>query len=433
MDTLLGGEVKLLIGVSCMFSCEWIYHKRLIKDIKCAFPNKIIVAGGEHITSDPDYALESCPSLDICVIGEGEETIVELISKIKNKKNIKDIKGISYRNNRGIQLTPLRERIKQIDGIDWPRWKDYPIKKYLEKKLSIQETSMTSIPMLGSRGCPYKCTFCTNEKMWRMRWIARDPKDIVKEIKFYVKKYNVNYIEFWDLTLVINKKWIHEFCDLLIKENLNIQYGLPSGTRSEALDLETLEKLYKSGLKRIGFSPESGSNEVLKIIQKKINLKKILKVMNLASKSGLYVTSNIVLGFPGERKRDVFLSFKYIIQMIFADIHDLYLLPYAPYPGSKMFNDLIEKGLIDKNSKTYDLFLAKSHCIKLTGIKSYSNSLSDFSLNILVVCGRLFFYFLQFLLHPSRLFKFFKNIMKNKPQTYFERFILGLYHHNIKC
>lgn len=423
-------EDTLFIGISCMFSSEWIYHRKLIKKVKSAFPEKMIVVGGEHITADPQYVLDSCDAVDICVVGEGEETVIELIQKLESNQEISGIKGIYFRDpqNREKGLpTPPRDRIKKIDEIAWPDWDDYPIDIYLEKKLSLQETTKTSIPMLGSRGCPYKCTFCTNPNMWGPRWISRDAKDIVKEVKTYVNKYGVNYIEFWDLTFLINKKWIHEFCDLLISENLDIQYGLPSGTRSEALDQETLDKLFKSGLKRINFSPESGSDYVLEIIQKKVDRGNFLKIMNMASKSGLYVTSNIVLGFPGERKRDVVLSFKYIIQMVFAGIHDLYLLPYAPYPGSRIFNDLVAKGKIDKKSEDFDYFLAKCHYIKLTGIDSYSDSLSGRTINILFVVGRLFFYFLQFLVRPVRLVKFCKNVVMGKPQTYFERFVIGIY------
>lgn len=417
----------LFVGISCLFSSEWLYHKELIKEIKAKRPDLKIVVGGEHITSDPQYVLETTPQIDIAVIGEGEETIIDICKYYEDKLDINEIDGIIYLYKGIVKKNNSRSRIKKIDEISWPDWDSYPLDYYMKNNLSLQETSVISIPMLGTRGCPYKCTFCTNLNMWGIQWISRDPADIVKEIKYYVEKYQVTYIEFWDLTFLINKKWIHKFCNILIEANLGIEYGLPSGTRSEVLDKETLALLKKSGLKRINFSPESGSNHVLKIIKKRANLKNFLKVMREASRAGLYVTSNIVLGFPGERRVDVIKSFIYIVKMAYSGIHDLYLLPYAPYPGSAIFNDLIESGAIDKNNSEYDLFLAKCHYIKIKGIKSYSNSLSGTSINFLFIFGRLFFYFLQYLFRPIRFFYLIKNIIKNIPQTYFERLILGVW------
>lgn len=418
----------LFVGVSCLFSSEWLYHKELIREIKLHRPELLIVAGGEHITSDPEYALRSCPEINICVIGEGEETLIDICKSVEAKESFSNIAGIAFKNEEGqFTKTEPRKRIKKIDEINWPDWDSYPLTYYMEKNLSLQETKVVSIPMLGTRGCPYKCTFCTNLNMWGIQWVSRDPADIVKEIKYYVQKYNVTYIEFWDLTFLINKKWIHKFCKILIDADLGIEYGLPSGTRSEVLDKETLNLLKRSGLKRINFSPESGSEHVLKVIKKRANLKNFLRVMRDASNAGLYVTSNIVLGFPGERKIDVIKSFVYIIRMAFAGIHDLYLLPYAPYPGSEIFQNLVKEGTINKEKEDYAYFLAKCHYIKIKGIKSYSNSLSGRSINVLFIGGRLFFYLLQYTFRPHRFYYLLKNIFYDQPQTYFERLLLGVW------
>jgi len=96
--------------------------------------------------------------------------------------------------------------------------------------------------------------------MWGIRWVSRNPRLVVDEIKFYIRRYNINHIDFNDLTTVINRAWIIEFCQLLISENLGITWSLSSGTRSEALDHEVLSYMKRAGIQRITYAPESGSN-----------------------------------------------------------------------------------------------------------------------------------------------------------------------------
>ena len=112
--------------------------------------------------------------------------------------------------------TEKRTRIIKLDEIPKPAWDLVPLNKYLDLGLSLGVNRGRSMPMIASRGCPFQCTFCSSPYMWGTRWLARDPKLVADEIEEYIEKYNINNIDFYDLTAIVKKSWIIEFCNEII-------------------------------------------------------------------------------------------------------------------------------------------------------------------------------------------------------------------------
>ena len=139
------------------------------------------------------------------------------------------------KGNEFIQTDP-RKRIKHIDNIPWPDWKTFPIEPYLDNAVSFGPGSGRNMPILASRGCPYECTFCSNPLMFGRRYFVREIDDLIKQIKYYIEKYKITGLQFYDLTAIVKKKWVLEFCEALKENNIKLEWSLPSGTRSEALD-----------------------------------------------------------------------------------------------------------------------------------------------------------------------------------------------------
>ena len=129
-------------------------------------------------------------------------------------------------------------------------------------------------PLMATRGCPYRCTFCSSPSMWGTNWYARDPRDVIAEIKCYLTQYRIEHLEFYDLTAVVDRRWIMEFTALLRAERLPITWRLPSGTRSEALDEEVLGAMVASGCEAIVYAPESGSPRTLARVKKRVKDRK---------------------------------------------------------------------------------------------------------------------------------------------------------------
>jgi len=295
-----------LIGISCMFSQEWIYTKNVIQHIKRKFPHVPIILGGEHATAMPEKNLEMCPAIDVCVIGEGEETIIDIAHNYP--ANPERINGIVYRGENGQFIkNPPRTRIKHIEDIPRPAWHLLPIEKYLDGGYSNHVNSGRSMPMLATRGCPFQCTFCSNKNMWTQRYYTRPPEDVIDEMEEYIQRYNIDNVDFYDLTAIIKKEWIIEFGNLMKKRQINITWALPSGTRSEALDSSVTKLLAETNCTYIAYAAESGSPRVLKEVKKEVKLDVMYESMRMAKKKWTFSSLQSHIRIP-QREADRYLE-----------------------------------------------------------------------------------------------------------------------------
>ena len=216
-----------LIGVSCMFSQDWPYIRRIIEALKKTFPNIPIVTGGEHITAMADFVLNSCPAVDYCILGEGEETLTDFATHLAEPDTMVNVQGLAFRQNGKIFRTPPRGRIRAIDDIPLPAWHLVPLENYLSNGLGYGVNRGRSMPMIATRGCPYRCTFCSNSSMWTTRWIARQPERVLDEIEQYIETYHITNVDFYDLTAIVQKEWIIKFCQLIKERNLEFTWQNP--------------------------------------------------------------------------------------------------------------------------------------------------------------------------------------------------------------
>ena len=241
-----------IIGVSLMFSQEWPPQRELINEIKKKCPDATIVAGGEHPSAFQEFTLRDCPAIDYVVNGEGELTFLELCHRIYVDNNPHETAGVAYLTTDGeFASNGYSSRITNIDELPWPAWDLCKIDNYFQPNWSMGVNMGKHLPLLATRGCPYQCTFCSNPTMWTTRYKMRDPISVADEIEHFVNRYGVNSFDFFDLTAIVKKDWTLRFCNELKERNLDISWQLPSGTRSEALDEETLSALYDTGCRLI--------------------------------------------------------------------------------------------------------------------------------------------------------------------------------------
>ena len=413
-----------VIGVSCMFSQEWLYAKRVIAAAHRAAPHAPIIVGGEHATADPAHVLRSAPEVTACVLGEGEETLLEILSAVSTGRELKDVPGLALRADDGACLrTPPRERIRAIDDLPWPAWHLLPIEMYLDNHFGHEEHNLRSMPMLATRGCPYRCTFCSSPTMWGTSWLARDPQDVVNEIKYYRERYRIDHVEFYDLTAIVDRRWTLRFTEILSREHLPITWRLPSGTRSEALDDEVLPAMAKSGCVAVLYAPESGSPRTLARIKKKMKPERMLVSMRAAVRAGLLVRGHFIMGMPGQTLSEIAETYLFIAKMAWVGVHDVNSYFFYPYPGSQMHRDLVAQGAIDPNAPDYDEFLAGACYTDLRAVRSFSEFFSPATLRLFVLTSIAFFYALSFTFRPQRILRSLWNIARNHPLTWFERVV----------
>lgn len=416
-----------LIGITCMFSNEWFYHRRLVDAIAERFPGVPLVMGGEHVTASADYVLQCCPGVTACALGEGEETLLELIAALRSGSNLRDVPGLMLRQpeGKGCLRTPERKRVRDIDRFPWPAWDLTPIRAYLDAKTTHGVTQRRAMPLLASRGCPYQCTFCSNPQMWGNLWSARKPADVVAEIKHYRDKYEVDTIAFYDLTAVVRKKWILEFATLLEKEVPGITWLLPSGTRSEALDEEVLVAMRRSGCYHVVLAPESGSRKTLQQIKKKIDPERMIDIVRACERAGIYSRANIIFGFPDEHPREMLVTIWYMVRLAWAGVHDVAPHRFSPYPGSELHAQLRREGKIPPDGEAYDRMLADNVVTDFISRQSWNRHVSAFQLRMIMAAAFLLFLTCQFAFRPWRLAGMAGRLTAKKPVTAFERVVFN--------
>ena len=387
-----------LIGLSCMFSTLWPLTRDLAEHIRAHFPEAIMVLGGEHCTAVPELSLRTSV-FDIVVLGEGEETFVNLAKASLAGEPWHEIPGIAYiDDNAKFQTTGLSARNKTIDQIPSPDWDSFPIEQYISGHQINGSNLGRSMPLLSTRGCPYQCTFCSSPGMWTTRYITRDPKTVADEIELYKNKYNIVNVDFEDLTAVVKRRWVVDFCHELIKRQLNVTWQMPSGTRSEVFDSEVAELLYRSGCRALAFAPETGSPEMLKLIKKQVDLSHMIDAMQIAVRQGFKLSCFIVIGFPEETKATLRESLKLVRRMALLGVHDVSVSKFVPYPGSYLFKRLQEEGRIAIDDEFFmspmDFYTQKA--------PSYSNHVTTKELYFAMLWIFVNFYVISFACRPFR-------------------------------
>ena len=413
-----------LIGVSCMFSQDWPEIRRMIRMVREKFPRIPIMAGGEHITATAAFTLDSTPEVDVCVIGEGEETIVDLANAVANKAAFDAIPGLLIRADGAHKSTGPRTRIRNLDDIPWPAWDLVPLDKYLDHGLGYGVDLGRSMPILATRGCPYQCTFCSNPEMWTTRWYARDPDDVLNEIQTYQERYGATNFDFYDLTAIVKRSWIIDFTQKILERKLKFTWQLPSGTRSEAIDEEVCRLLYESGCRNMSYAPESGSPEVLKRIKKVVKLDRLEASVLGAVRNGLNVKLNIIMGFPDESRKELGQTVRFLARMGFAGVHDMSISLFSPYPGSELYHKLRKSGKIPELSDEY--FLGLCAYKDFSSSISFSDGVTPRILNTYRVLGFLTFYGVQYAARPWRVVRLLMNLVQSRQESRLDKSLQDL-------
>jgi len=426
-----------VIAFSGMFSGEWPVLRSLINKIRESFPNALFVAGGEHVTALTEYVVRDCLALDVCVRGEGEHTFSEVLRTYSETGSCCDVLGTGYLDESGkyhqvnsdnrIGNTP---RMRDIGNIPWPYWPDGYLENFWEAGKSYGVSSERDMPFMLSRGCPYQCTFCSNPQMWTTRYVLRDIDDVIAEIKHYITRYNITSIQLYDLTAITKKKWTVEFLNRLIDENIFLNWSLPSGTRSEVLDKETLELLSKTGCKYLVYAPESGSKDTLIKIKKRIDLAKLTASVLEAKRQGLNTRINLIIGFPHETWRNVFETIKYGLKMSMKGVDEVPLFIFSPYPGTEIFDGLEQRGkLVLNDDYFFSLTSLNGTYTDPNAVVSYSPHLSSKKLGYTRTVFILLNYIVGYLFYPVRIYRTINILLsKNKKaSTVFEHRLQDLF------
>jgi len=323
------GFTSFTMEIKSVFKCAEIiksYNKKIFT-----------IVGGPHASTFPQNVLEN-KNIDFVFISEAENNFPKLLQQLKGiKKTFRNIPNLGFKENGKLVFNKLKLE-ENLDSLSFPdfdlmNFKTYP-KLYLARK-------HPSIPILTSRGCPFNCTFCTGYKISGKKFRARSPENIIEELKILKQKYKIKEFQIWDDNFTLDKKRAMKFCNLLIKEKLNLIWWCPNGVRMETLDYKLLKKMKSSGCYAIVLGIESGSLKIQKDMNKNLDFKKLRNVVNMAYKLKLRTQGFFIIGYPTETKSDIIKTIK-LAKSLPLDRATFGL--FQPLPGSEIFNQLKKQG-----------------------------------------------------------------------------------------
>lgn len=406
-----------IVGITAMFTSEWVIVRELAKRIKQKFPNILLIVGGEHATADTDNIMTYDTAIDICFLGESEDSFEFFIKNFSNHDYLKT-PGIAYRNAQGqIIKNPRNKRKKNLDNL-LPLWDKIDVNFYTDRKFSHSRIGKRAMPLLTTRGCPYKCTFCTNEQMWGQTYITRSVESIIYEMKYNIEKYNINHFDLLDLAVSINRRWFIELNQAIISQLPNITWEATVGTRSEILDQQVLELLKKSGSTTIGVAPEAGSETMIKKVKKNLNFNNFFQTIDAAVKIKLDIKANIIIGLPDETIVEFLSTLLLVCKLGWRGVKGISIFTFIPFPGSAVAKNYFEP--IYKTEVEYEQYVESQAGLGIANVFNIKDIFSHPKKQFYAFVSNsmmLFSYFLSMLRRPQYFYQLFRNLKNKEPIT----------------
>ncbi len=326
-----------LVGFTCTTPLynEVLKLSKIVKEKTGA----LCVAGGIHPTVLPQEMLRD-ENIDFVVRGEGEETLLELVEILEKGGQIENCRGLSFRQNGKIVSAQPRDLIRDLDLLPFPHSQlfhkfDYFYPDSREDKC---------FPIITSRGCSGKCSFCCSEKIFARRFRYRSAKNVVDEIVELKERFGAREIHIWDDNFILLKRRVFEIKDELKKRQVRISFAFPNGLRVDHVDKEILEALKEMGTYSVSFGVESGSQEILDRVHKGTRICQIKEAFRLCKNLGIETWAFFILGLPGDALSTIKETIK-LAKDISPDIVKFHIL--KPFPGTPVYEDLAAQGLID--------------------------------------------------------------------------------------
>ena len=343
----IGTRRPQIIGISAQTSMinRWKAILDLIEEVS---PTSKVILGGPHPSLFPVQTLRENPTVDFVVIGEGERTMLELVRTIEADGNPDKVDGIAYKKGTEIIQTNPRELIRNLDTLPFPARHLLPMDRY--RQWPDQYKRSPALHIMASRGCPFRCTYCSKAVFGR-KYRIRSPENVVKEIELLIEEYGAREVSFWDDVLTLNRSWVLKFCRILIERAIDIVWACE--TRVDCVDQEMLRAMAKAGCWNICYGIESGCQVLLDLIKKGITTDQIRNAFLWTKEAGIEIRASIMLALPGETPEQALRTLDFI-----KDIDPDYpkWCITTPYPGTELYRTAKKYGVLKENLSQYTAY-----------------------------------------------------------------------------
>jgi radical SAM superfamily enzyme YgiQ (UPF0313 family) len=332
LEFILEKKPKVIcIYTNLMTKIEVIKLMKILKTETYNFPK--IVLGGPDVTYNVENYLKA--GADFLVIGEGEETTFELYQAIINNSEIHQINGIAFLENNQVIQTDARTKFKELNELPLPNREAISMQKYLETwKKNHGKSSMT---ISTQRGCPYTCKWCSTA-VYGQSYRRRPAHLVVEEMKMLKEKYNPDAIWFVDDVFTVSHKWLTEFHSEIIKQNAIIPFECI--TRAERLNDEILQLLKEIGCFRIWIGAESGSQKIIDLMDRRVNINHVKKMIQDTNAIGIKTGTFVMVGYPEETIEDIDKTIRYLKE---AKPTEYTITIAYPIKGTSLYKEIENK------------------------------------------------------------------------------------------
>lgn len=342
------------VGMTCL-SAEYSCVLRMAQDLRNQGYRGTLIVGGHHPTFYPADFLYPHSPFDFVVLGEGEETLVELLSVLQKGEDARRVSGIALFDTE-MTVTPKRALLEDLSVLPMPSYELLDMDFYLQPRTSIIRYSIfAGVDVQTTRGCPCQCTYCGNPSLWtvhtyKKRFRCRPVSDVLDELEFLYRRYRIDSFFINDDSFTVSEQRVREFCDGLVNRKLDsLVWGIQ--TRVNIFTENMARMIAAGGCVQVEFGVESGSERILKLMKKGITLDQVRKAYAISKKHKLRTFANFMINTPTEKEEDLVKTIR-LAKELRATHYGFFVT--VPLPGTAIYQEYVHPPL---TKDEYDIYL----------------------------------------------------------------------------
>lgn len=325
-----------VVGFSAL-TAESVSMYQLATIAREAAPDALILAGGAHPSAEPDETARN-PAIDVAVVGEGEDTLREILRRRASGSPWRDVRGIVFCDSEGVLHRTLpRPHIEDLDSLPFPAWDLTDIDAYATRRGMSLVGERRYMPLTTSRGCPYRCTYCHGINGKRFR--SHSPEYVLRMIDELRSRYDVHGFDITDDIFNFDAERMMAICDGLIERGPGIGFTCPNGIRADRMTVEQVDRMARAGCEYVAIAIETVSRRLQKQIKKNLRLDRVQPIIDAFTARNVLTSGFFMLGFPTETEQELRATIDFAID---SNLHAAIFFVVTPFADTEMYNDVAE-------------------------------------------------------------------------------------------